>query len=100
VGAAVGAKGSVWRLGAGGTWAAMAPKPPTLGQDLNAVHVRSADDLWVAGGRTLIFHWDGSAWTPYTVRVPQTPAIRAMWISPDGAEGWAVGDDGVVLRYE
>jgi hypothetical protein len=100
LGAAVGAKGSVWRLGAGGNWAAMAPKPAALGQDLNAVHVRGADDLWVAGGRTQIFHWDGEAWAAHTVRVPQTPAIRSLWISPDGAQGWAVGDEGVVLRYE
>jgi ligand-binding sensor domain-containing protein/photosystem II stability/assembly factor-like uncharacterized protein len=100
LGAAVGAKGTVWRLGTGGTWSAMAPKPPALGQDLNAVFMRSATDIWVAGGRTQLFHWDGKAWSAATVRVPQTPAIRSLWLSADGATGWAVGDDGVVLRYE
>jgi hypothetical protein len=99
-GAAAGFRGNVWRLGADGKWAAMADKPVTLGDDLYAVHMIADDDIWVGGGRTQLFHWNGTAWENATVRVPRTPAIRSIWMAPDGKTGWAVGDNGLVLRYE
>lgn len=99
-GVAVGTRGSVWQLGKSGQWAAMSRKPTTVGEDLNAVHMLADDDIWAAGGRSQLFHWNGVEWTKAAVVVPQTPAIRALWMASDGSEGWAVGDRGVVLRYE
>jgi photosystem II stability/assembly factor-like uncharacterized protein len=97
---AAGFRGSVWRMDGAGSWAAMAHKPPTQAENLYAAHMLGPDDIWVAGGRTGLFHWDGTAWSTETIRVPQNPAIRAMWISADGSQGWAVGDNGLVLRYK
>jgi ligand-binding sensor domain-containing protein len=99
-GVAVGFRGNVWELGAAGTWAAMADKPATLGENLNAVHMISPTDIWAGGGRTGLYHWDGLSWTTETVRVPLNPAIRSIWINAAGTEGWAVGDAGLVLRYK
>ena len=97
---AVGARGSVWHLNSDGQWAVFPRKPSTVGEDLNAVQMLAEDDIWVAGGRTQLFHWDGLQWSKVALPIPQTPAIRAMWIARDGSEGWAVGDRGLVLRYE
>jgi ligand-binding sensor domain-containing protein/photosystem II stability/assembly factor-like uncharacterized protein len=98
-GMAVGTRGSAWQLGSDGKWTSMSPKPAAQGEDLNAVHMLADDDVWVGGGRTLMFHWNGAAWTTVSVRVPRTPAIRSIWMAADGSDGWAVGDDGTVLRY-
>jgi ligand-binding sensor domain-containing protein len=97
-GVAVGPRGTVWRLGADGSWALMSSRPSTGGQDLYATHMVSDDLVWVGGGRTGLHVWNGSDWASQTVAA-QTRTIRSMWISPDGQEGWAVGDDGLVLRY-
>ncbi len=99
-GAAAGYRGAVWQLGAGGQWTAMASKPNTLGQNLYAVRVLAENDMWVAGGRSLLFHWNGSTWEGDPVQVPLTPTIRSLWFNATGSEGWAVGDNGLVLRYK
>jgi hypothetical protein len=97
---AVGFRGSVWQVGADGKWAVMPQKPNTLGENLNAVHMIGPNDIWVGGGRTGLFHWDGQSWESAAVRVPLNPAIRSIWMSKDGSTGWAVGDNGMVLRYK
>jgi len=97
-GVAVGARGTVWRLGGGG-WSQMASRPSTQGQDLNAVQMLSDEVIWAAGGRTRLYHWNGSTWTTHTIPA-QTRDIRGIWLSPSGDDGWAVGDGGLVLRYE
>jgi photosystem II stability/assembly factor-like uncharacterized protein len=99
-GVAVGTRGSVWRLGDDGRWAQMPTRPQTSGQDLFGVHMVSDDLIWVGGARTELQQWDGTRWTKVTVPGTQVRAIRSIWIAPDGSEGWAVGDDGLVLRYK
>ncbi len=97
-GAAVGARGSVWLLGAGGDWNLMDRRPSTSGSDLNAVQMLSDDLIWAAGGRTGIYRWDGEEWTKETIAA-QTRDVNSMWISADGTDGWAVGEQGLFLRY-
>jgi len=56
----------------------------------------SASDIWVAGQRGRLRHWDGVAWRVAVVSVdddfPEQRAINAIWgSSPDHV--WAVGAD-------
>jgi hypothetical protein len=98
-GAAVGRGGLAWWLDAG-TWVAMPKKPATSGEDLNAVAMLGKDRILAGGGRATIVRWNGTDWTRMDVDgTHRTRDIRAMWIAPGGAEGWAAGDEGLVLRY-
>jgi ligand-binding sensor domain-containing protein len=97
-GVAVGRSGAVWRLTADG-WARMADSPRTGGQDLYAVFMRSDNEIWAAGGRGKIFLWNGIDWTDASIG-GQVKAIRSIWMTAAGNDGWAVGDDGLILRYQ
>lgn len=98
-GAAVGKGGSAWWF-SGGSWAAMPKKPATSGEDLNAVAMLSPDRIIAGGGRATIMRWNGQDWAKMDVTGShKSRAIRGMWIAANGREGWAIGDDGLVLRY-
>jgi hypothetical protein len=98
-GVAVGARGAAWALDAAGDWKAMGAKPATAGQDLHAVHMVAPDHIWAGGGATKLFRYDGGTWLADDMRA-QNRAIFDIWIAPDGSEGWAVGEDGLFLRYK
>ncbi len=97
---AVWAAGSeVWAVGdaatvvkrSGSAWVDVT-KPGTGAQDLSAVFGFSGTDVW-AGGGTQAFHWNGSAWTAYTL--PGT--VKGFWGATSG-DVWAVGT-GFVSRW-
>jgi hypothetical protein len=81
------------------------PQPATFHVDLNAVTAVSATDVWAVGGtvsrrgqsRTLIEHWDGSAWhiVPNSVR-------GALYGVAAGAAGnvWAVGHGSLTEHWD
>lgn len=97
-GVAVGMRGNVWEMDADG-WSRMANEPRTAGQDLYGVHMVAENAIWAVGARGGIYRWNGFEWT--TESVPgQVKSLYAVWMSPDGSEGWAVGDSGLFLRYE
>ena len=98
-GVAVGARGATWRLNASGQWQRMESEPRTGGNDLFGVHMVAPDRIWAVGARGGIYLWDGASWTSHAVP-GQVRSINAIWLSEDGAEGWAVGDGGLFLRYE
>jgi hypothetical protein len=96
-GVAVGRGGAVWRLTADG-WARMDTSPRTGGQDLYTVHMLADDRIWAAGARGKMYLWDGIGWNDLSIG-GQVKAIRNLWMTAAGDDGWAVGDDGLVLRY-
>lgn len=97
--AAVGKGGAAWWL-KDGTWSAMPKKPATSGEDLNAVAMLSPERIIAGGGRATIMRWNGQDWAKMEVGGShKSRAIRGMWIAANGRDGWAVGDDGLVLRY-
>jgi hypothetical protein len=98
VGAAVGATGRVWTVGPDGDWAQMAQRPVTGGRDLFAVHMLAEDLMWVAGERGGLWVWDGVEWTTVSVTGANRD-LRALWFDDQGRQGWAVGDEGQILRY-
>ena len=62
------------------------PAGPAQPNQLNAVAARAGNDVWAAGGdgynpaRSLVLHWNGSAWTG--VSVPNIGTLDAVTIAP------------------
>jgi hypothetical protein len=78
--------GATWQLVSG---------PPDSGAVLNGISTLGPANLWAvgaAGGRTLVTHWNGKAWT--TVPSPNTNALNTLRgvsaLAPNDV--WAVGD--------
>ncbi len=67
---------------------------------LNDIAMASAIDGWAVGGdyhSTRIMHWDGVTWAQVTSPVNQ--GLNAIdLLAPD--DGWAVGQQGVILRWD
>ncbi len=101
LGMAVGPRGTAWWLAEPGDWERMPSQPATGGQDLRAVSVLTRHRAFVGGDRSSLFHWNGDSWNRLTIGgATRNRAIHAIWMSPDGSHGWAVGEDGLILRYE
>lgn len=83
----------------GDAWTAMAQKPVTVGAAINAIHIVSPERIFAATSSGGLFAWDGGRWS--TLRGPVQPReVFGIWMSADGRDGWAVGADGLVLRYQ
>ena len=98
LGAMGGDNGNVYRFD-GESWTAMPQKPLTLGASINTIHAVSPERIFIATSIGGLFAWDGSRWA--TLRGPvQTREVHGLWMSADGRDGWAVGADGLLLRYQ
>jgi len=83
----------------GKTWSRVTgPSVLTGAGELNAITVVNAKDAWAAGftgaftntsRRTLLLHWNGSAWSPVTRPAPIPGFLNAVTATASG--GWAVG---------
>src|SRR5439155_3861876 len=71
---------------------------PDVGSQLEGVWGTGPTDVWVAGQRGVIAHFDGSTWVLDTGRVT-TEDLHAV-AGTDGANAWIAGDKGVLLHYE
>jgi hypothetical protein len=54
--------------------------------------------IWAGGDRAGMWVYDGLDWTSLLLQ-GRNRRILGIWIDPTGSEGWAVGEDGLVLRY-
>ncbi len=93
---AVGADGVILRQ-QGTTWTPM--KSPTA-QELRAVYGNDDDDLYAAGEKGTLIHWDGSLWEDVVTGLEldlTEISLNGIW----GAEGhfYVVGDKGTILHY-
>lgn len=62
---------------------------------LSAISMVSANDVWAVGGYDII-HWDGNNWTRFAYDPPyQLNDIDMI----SATEGWAAGNNGIVLHY-
>jgi hypothetical protein len=83
----------------GKTWSRVtSPGVLTGAGQLNAITVVNAKDAWAVGftggftntsRRTLLLHWNGSAWRPVTRQAPIAGFLNAVTATASG--GWAVG---------
>jgi hypothetical protein len=73
------------------------PAGSALSNQLNAVAARSASSVWAVGSagdypaRSLVLHWNGSAWRQ--VSVPDIGSLDAVSLAP--GQVWIAGGDGV-----
>src|SRR5207237_1402150 len=76
--------------------ATCAQVPIAATNKLNALAGTGPNDIWAVGWSGAAAHWDGTAWAPVTLATTQN--LYSVWF--DGGTGWAVGDQGVILRYQ
>lgn len=70
----------------------------TFSRDTLDVDAIASDDVWVVGDDYLLEHWNGTSWT--SVREDAfSGQLNAITDGTHGA-GWAVGDAGVVVRFD
>ena len=57
------------------------------------VDADGTDDVWVSGGGGMIFHWNGTQWTPTDTG---DASLRDLEVTPDDSDGLAVGGGGKI----
>ncbi|MBX3202552.1 MAG: hypothetical protein KF894_30780 [Labilithrix sp.] len=95
---AVGDKGTVRHVGAGGAeWNVVGA--PTR-ENLRAIWGAAANDVWAVGELGTILHWDGATWKASVAAFPvnrRRPHLYGVWGSGP-KDVWIVGD-GIALRF-
>lgn len=71
--------------------------PSPIGSDFSAVWVTAENDVWVAGERGAIIHFDGNEWSQTTQATSYY--FFALWASGP-SDVWAVGSPGAILHYD
>jgi hypothetical protein len=64
--------------------------------DVNNMQELSASNIWAVGRGGDIYNYDGSRWNSLTS--PTTSTLNDVFMVSEN-DGWAVGNDGVILRY-
>ena len=67
------------------------------GGGLKVIASRRADDVWAAGSKGLVLHYDGQAW--FRVPVPTERELIGVWTG-GVSETWVMDDSGAVLRWD
>jgi hypothetical protein len=75
----------------GAAWVEAGNLPPVY-----AVDVLSTDDVWAAGAE--LWHWVGGQWMTVTLPAAYNVVDSLDMVTP--TEGWAVGGNGTILRWQ
>lgn len=62
---------------------------------LERIRCHGPDDVWATGGHGKVLAWDGRAW-----RSTSAPCIPVIDVQPDGADLFALGREGELLRLQ
>ncbi|OJY30506.1 MAG: hypothetical protein BGO98_27735 [Myxococcales bacterium 68-20] len=80
-------------------WTALALPPRGQAQrNLRAVHVLADDDVWIAGERGVVHHFDGTSFTE-NAPAAATDDFISVWAA-SSSDVWAVAAQGRVWRYD
>ena len=71
-------------------------RPFPAGNGLGAVQVITPNDIWSAGERGQVVHWDGKRWRRISSGTTRT--LRGLWAAGSG-DLWVVGDGGTILHW-
>jgi photosystem II stability/assembly factor-like uncharacterized protein len=94
---AVGLEGGVLRA-AGGSVEALQiadERGARLDVTLRAVAARAPDDVWIAGDRATLLHWDGKSLSRVDARAAGADAALSAIVPPGKTDGWVVGPTGI-----
>ncbi|MFB6230395.1 MAG: hypothetical protein ABEL04_04490 [Salinibacter sp.] len=92
-GHAVDTNGKVFATDDGVTWTAIGLQDANV--NFYAVDSDAANDVWVAGGNGMVFHWDGNQWTRTDLGDANLRDVEV-----EDGEGYAVGTGGQVFHYD
>jgi hypothetical protein len=71
--------------------------PAPIGSDLRGIWATTEDDVWIAGERGAVIHFDGEEWSQASQ--PTSYDFHAVWASgPDDV--WVVGGLSAILHYD
>jgi hypothetical protein len=90
---AVDTNGKVFATDDGETWDAIGI--PDANVNFYGVDSDAPDDVWVAGGNGMVFHYDGAEWTPTDLGDADLQDVEVE----DGV-GYAVGAGGAVFHFD
>jgi hypothetical protein len=93
-GALVDANQTVFETTDGESWSKFGIADSDVG--FFGVDADASDDVWVAGGSGMVFHWDGSMWTSTKAGEPGLEDIEIG----DNGNGLATGSNGAIFRYD
>jgi photosystem II stability/assembly factor-like uncharacterized protein len=94
----VGSSGRIYKTTDGGAnWSPQASTTTTT--NLLGVRFSDANNGWVVGGLGFVAYTQngGSTWTRQ-LPVGTNQSLNGIYFTPGGLEGWAVGDNGVILH--
>ena len=86
---------SVFSTADGATWDELGIADSNV--NFYGVDSDGADDVWVSGGGGMIFHWNGSQWTPADTG---DAGLRDVEVAPGGDAGYTVGGGGKLYAVE
>lgn len=68
---------------------------------LTSIHGIAPNDIWAAGWSGGIFHYDGNAWTDYSIpnASASSPTMQAIW-ARDQMDVWTVTTSGLAYHYD
>ena len=73
------------------------PAVAAVGSRLLCIWGSGPSDIWTAGEKGLLMHFDGTTWHSVNVGSPAT--LTAGWAS-DANHVWLAGESGTLMRYE
>jgi len=97
----------VWAVGDGGTiihrdgigWTLV---PSGTAEKLDALYMLSATEGWAVGGTpsvsSVMLFWNGSTWAQISSVPVVTKDLRDVWMVAS-ADGWAVGQNGLITQF-
>ena len=86
---------SVYATTDGKTWSRTGIADADVG--FQGVDADAADDVWVAGGGGMVFHWDGNSWTPTDLG---DAGLMDVEVAGDDQSGYVVGKSGAVFAFD
>ncbi|MBX0323720.1 hypothetical protein EGH21_11845 [Halomicroarcula sp. F13] len=86
---------SVFRTQDGSTWNKIGLADANV--NFYGVDSDGFDDVWVSGGGGMIFHWDGSEWTPSDTG---DAGLRDIEVTDGDDDGYTVGGGGKVYELD
>lgn len=96
--------GGVVATYADGDWAEVSPISGLAFGRVTGLHVLSPDDIWATAGigegaqaDGAIYRYRANDWQQ--MEYTYTAALNAIWVDDTLTNGWAVGDDGLIMRY-
>ena len=86
---------SVYATTDGKTWSRTGIADADVG--FQGIDADASDDVWVAGGGSMVFHWNGSNWTPTNLG---DAGLMDIEVAEDDQRGYTAGKSGAIYVFD